>query len=139
MKYLFLVPFLLLINSFKQKQLQNQRVKDAYQLKSTGVQENLKKHGLNSKTYNLYIRVFKHDGIVELWGKDNSSSTYKLFREYNICMSSGDLGPKRKQGDYQVPEGFYHIDRFNPNSNFYLSLGINYPNTSDRIQVIKTN
>jgi murein L,D-transpeptidase YafK len=42
-------------------------------------------------------------------------------------------GPKRKQGDYQIPEGFYHIDRYNPYSVFYLSLGINYPNKSDRI------
>lgn len=42
------------------------------------------------------------------------------------------MGPKRRQGDGQVPEGFYYIDRFNPISNFYLSLGINYPNLSDK-------
>jgi murein L,D-transpeptidase YafK len=39
----------------------------------------------------------------------------------------------------QIPEGFYHIDRFNPYSNFYLSLGINYPNKSDRILGNKSN
>ena len=43
------------------------------------------------------------------------------------------MGPKRMEGDYQVPEGFYHINEFNPNSNYHLSLGINYPNASDRI------
>jgi len=37
------------------------------------------------------------------------------------------------QGDGQIPEGFYHIDRFNPSSTFHLSLGLNYPNKSDRI------
>jgi len=37
------------------------------------------------------------------------------------------------QGDYQVPEGFYYINEFNPRSNYYLSLGLNYPNASDRI------
>jgi hypothetical protein len=37
------------------------------------------------------------------------------------------------EGDYQVPEGFYFIREFNPNSNYYLSLGINYPNASDKI------
>ena len=42
-------------------------------------------------------------------------------------------GPKRREGDLQIPEGFYYIDRFNPKSNFYLSLGINYPNQSDRV------
>ena len=36
-------------------------------------------------------------------------------------------------GDFQVPEGFYYISEFNPNSNYYLSLGINYPNVSDKI------
>jgi hypothetical protein len=37
------------------------------------------------------------------------------------------------QGDFQVPEGFYYINEFNPNSNYYLSLGLNYPNASDKI------
>jgi murein L,D-transpeptidase YafK len=48
-------------------------------------------------------------------------------------MQSGTLGPKRMEGDYQMPEGFYYINEFNPNSNFHLSLGLNYPNASDRI------
>src|SRR5690606_7945323 len=50
---------------------------------------------------------------------------------YPICARSGILGPKEKQGDGQVPEGFYYINRFNPVSNFHLSLGINYPNEAD--------
>jgi hypothetical protein len=37
------------------------------------------------------------------------------------------------EGDYQVPEGFYYINEFNPRSQYYLSLGINYPNISDRV------
>jgi murein L,D-transpeptidase YafK len=48
-------------------------------------------------------------------------------------MQSGSLGPKRMEGDYQMPEGFYYINEFNPNSNFHLALGLNYPNASDRI------
>lgn len=134
MKYLLLyIPLFFLQENFKKEQLQYKNVKNAYELKYNGVKNNLQKHQLNSKEYSLYVRVFKYDGIVELWGKNANSTTYKLFREYNICMSSGDLGPKRKQGDYQVPEGYYHINRFNPNSSFHLSLGINYPNASDRI------
>lgn len=46
---------------------------------------------------------------------------------------SGDQGPKRREGDRQAPEGFYTIDRFNPNSSYLLSLGLDYPNASDRI------
>jgi murein L,D-transpeptidase YafK len=48
-------------------------------------------------------------------------------------MQSGTMGPKRMEGDYQVPEGFYQINEFNPNSNYHLSLGLNYPNASDKI------
>jgi hypothetical protein len=36
-------------------------------------------------------------------------------------------------GDYQVPEGFYYINEFNPKSNYHLALGLNYPNASDRV------
>jgi len=134
MKYFTLLAlFTLMATDFKTNQLKFSRVKDAYQLKYSGVQENLKKHGLISKNYHLYIRVFKYDGIVELWGKNKDQEQYTLFREYDICANSGELGPKRKQGDFQVPEGYYHIDRFNPKSKFHLSLGVNYPNTSDKI------
>ena len=53
-------------------------------------------------------------------------------RLYPLAATSGQLGPKRHTGDCQVPEGFYEIYRFNPQSNFHLSLGLNYPNTADR-------
>jgi len=51
---------------------------------------------------------------------------------FSICSRSGNLGPKRQYGDYQVPEGFYQIAQYNPASSYYLSLGLNYPNLSDR-------
>lgn len=81
----------------------------------------------------MYVRAFKYDREVEVWVKDELSEPYKLFKTYKICMQSGRMGPKRMEGDYQVPEGFYHINEFNPNSSYHLSLGINYPNGSDKI------
>ena len=48
-------------------------------------------------------------------------------------MQSGTTGPKRVQGDNQIPEGFYYINEFNPNSKYHLALGLNYPNASDRV------
>jgi murein L,D-transpeptidase YafK len=45
---------------------------------------------------------------------------------------SGKLGPKLKAGDNQIPEGFYKIDRYNPQSSYHLSLGLNYPNKLDK-------
>ena len=81
----------------------------------------------------IYVRSFKYDRQLEVWVKDDSLNKFRLFKTYKICMQSGTMGPKRMEGDYQVPEGFYHINEFNPNSNYHLSLGINYPNASDRI------
>lgn len=79
----------------------------------------------------LLIRAFKRDEVVELWA-GNRSGELVLVKTYPVCANSGALGPKRQRGDLQVPEGFYVIDRFNPWSTFHLSLGVNYPNKSDR-------
>jgi murein L,D-transpeptidase YafK len=81
----------------------------------------------------LYIRSFKYDSELEVWVKNKSSEKYKLFKTFKICALAGSLGPKRMAGDYQVPEGFYYINEFNPRSNYHLALGLNYPNSSDRM------
>jgi murein L,D-transpeptidase YafK len=81
----------------------------------------------------MYMRSFKLDRKLEVWVKDSAKGAYKLFKTYKVCMESGVLGPKRMEGDYQVPEGFYYINEFNPNSNYHLALGLNYPNASDKI------
>ncbi|WP_462251673.1 L,D-transpeptidase family protein [Ferruginibacter sp.] len=81
----------------------------------------------------MYVRSFKYDRQLEVWVKGNAKESFKLFKSYKVCMQSGTMGPKRMEGDYQVPEGFYYINEFNPNSNYHLALGLNYPNASDRI------
>jgi murein L,D-transpeptidase YafK len=81
----------------------------------------------------IYIRSFKFDSQLEVWVKNDLKDPYKLFKTYKVCALAGTLGPKRMEGDFQVPEGFYYINEFNPKSDYYLSLGINYPNVSDRI------
>jgi len=81
----------------------------------------------------IYIRSFKYDGQMEVWVKNDVKDQFQLFKTYKICALAGTLGPKRMAGDFQVPEGFYYINEFNPKSNYYLALGINYPNISDRI------
>ena len=81
----------------------------------------------------IYIRSFKYDSQLEVWVKDELKDPFQLFKTYKVCALAGTLGPKRMAGDFQVPEGFYYINEFNPKSNYYLSLGINYPNVSDRI------
>jgi murein L,D-transpeptidase YafK len=81
----------------------------------------------------VYIRSFKYDSEMEVWVKNKPAEKYKLFKTYKICALAGSLGPKRMAGDYQVPEGFYYINEFNPRSLYHLSLGLNYPNASDRM------
>ena len=82
--------------------------------------------------------AFKEEAILELYAKNKSDKIYKKICEYNIAEKSGALGPKRKEGDLQVPEGFYNIEIFNPVSSYHLSLGINYPNASDKIKGYKS-
>lgn len=81
----------------------------------------------------IYIRSFKYDSQLEVWVKQKIKDSFTLFKTYKVCALAGTLGPKRMEGDYQVPEGFYYINEFNPRSNYRLSLGLNYPNSSDRI------
>jgi murein L,D-transpeptidase YafK len=133
---LLVISFLLLGfvgGAFKDDQMRYQRVRTAYEQKLPDVKQTLSNHNISNENLNVYIRVFKQEGELELWGKNRSGEKFQLLKTFEICDSSGKLGPKREQGDRQVPEGFYHIDRFNPSSNYYLSMGVNYPNKSDRI------
>src|SRR6056297_2627581 len=126
-------------DSFKNQQLKYQRVRQAYQDKESTMLTLLSGKQIDRNDVQIYIRAFKREKQIELWGKNKSDSKFKLIKTYKICRTSGRIGPKRKQGDLQIPEGFYHINRFNPYSKFYLSLGINYPNKSDKILADKKN
>ncbi len=118
---------------FKTNQLKNSRVKDAYDTKWEDLKADLKKHTINPEDFDIYLRAFKQEKELQVWMKNKDDAKYQLFKTYEICSSSGTLGPKRKEGDGQVPEGFYKIDLFNPKSDYYLSMRINYPNASDII------
>jgi murein L,D-transpeptidase YafK len=81
----------------------------------------------------ILVRIFKEESELEVW-KEDQSGRMALLKTYPICRWSGDLGPKIKQGDRQAPEGFYTItpSLMNPNSSYYLSINMGYPNTYDR-------
>ena len=119
--------------SFVDFQRSQTRPADALRRKSDTLQKQFEAKGLQWPARYIYIRSFKFDGQLEVWVKNETKQPFKLFKSYKICALAGTLGPKRMQGDYQVPEGFYYINEFNPNSNYYLSLGLNYPNQSDKI------
>lgn len=118
--------------SFEESQKTFPRVRDMYERKEDLFAMKCRSRDVPETFSNMFIRVFKEEGILELWVQD-VNSRYVLFGEYKIYAMSGTLGPKRQEGDAQVPEGFYYIKEFNPFSNYHLSLGINYPNQSDLI------
>ena len=132
-KLFILVVLMLSQNSFKETQLRNVRVKTAYTEKEAIVKGYFVAKKLTYEQFSLFIRAFKKEQKLEVWIREKEKETYTLLHTYDFCAVSGTLGPKRKEGDYQIPEGVYSINHFNPLSNFYLSLGINYPNASDRI------
>ncbi len=109
------------------------RINDAMKRKIDTLYRQFRQKNLRWPAENIYLRSFKFDSRLEVWVKQPGKDQYTLFKSYKVCALAGTLGPKRMQGDYQVPEGFYHINEFNPRSNFHLSLGLNYPNASDRI------
>lgn len=80
----------------------------------------------------IFIRIFKESNELELWIK--AEKKYTLFKTYEICSYSGELGPKQREGDKQSPEGFYFVqsNHLNPFSSFHLSFNIGYPNNYDR-------
>ena len=81
----------------------------------------------------ILARIFKEEAELEIW-KKNRDGEYALLKTYPICRWSGDLGPKKKEGDRQAPEGFYTITpgQMNPNSNYYLAFNTGFPNAYDR-------
>ncbi len=81
----------------------------------------------------ILVRIFKEESELEIW-KQDTSGKFTHLKTYPICRWSGELGPKVKQGDRQAPEGFYTITpaQMNPNSNYYLSFNLGFPNAYDR-------
>ncbi len=81
----------------------------------------------------ILIRIFKEEAEMEVW-KRTRESKYALLKTYPVCKWSGNLGPKKKEGDRQAPEGFYTITpaQMNPNSNYYLAFNTGFPNVYDR-------
>ncbi len=122
---------LLPLNSFAQTVPNSPRLEAVSKRISPILIADLKKKNLNFGSP-IFIRIYKQSNILELWIK--SSKNYKLYKTYNICTFSGNLGPKLKEGDRQAPEGIYWVSKsqLNPNSNYHLSMNLGYPNLYDR-------
>ncbi|HML27884.1 MAG TPA: murein L,D-transpeptidase family protein [Hyphomicrobium sp.] len=80
----------------------------------------------------ILIRIFKSEFELELWMQRDG--VFRRFATYSVCRWSGRIGPKQREGDVQAPEGFYAVDQaaLNPNSRWYRSFNLGYPNAFDR-------
>lgn len=120
------------MTDFLTYQLQFERVRGAIDAKQVEIEKIVRKNDLELGNFHLLMMAFKESDELELYAKPKEAGQYRKIQSYAICGRSGLPGPKQKEGDGQVPEGFYYVDRFNPKSKFHLSLGLNYPNESDR-------
>lgn len=91
---------------------------------------NLERLHLDHLPSKIKIFAFKDQRILEVHAQTKKG--YQLLKKYPFTAYSGLLGPKLKEGDRQIPEGIYKIEHLNPNSSYYLSLKVNYPNAYDR-------
>ena len=119
--------------SFMEYQKSFPTVSYASKLKEDTLKKQFSALGLQWPPKQIYVRSFKYDSQMEVWVRNNGNEPYKLFKTYRVCALAGSMGPKRMEGDYQVPEGFYYITQFNPRSEYHLALKINYPNASDKM------
>ena len=110
------------------------RVADARRRCGAALRASFEKAGVRWPADEIFLRGMKREGELELWARNGKGEAFRLVKPLRITAQSGGPGPKRREGDMQVPEGFYEVDRFNPHSTFHLSLGLNYPNASDRIR-----
>lgn len=140
----FLLSILLILmsdtasaQSFRESQQKFDRVATAYRDKGAVVDSLLKTAGISKEKCEILIRGFKREMSLEVWGRNRGERSFRLIVSYPFCALSGELGPKRKEGDLQVPEGVYSINHFNPQSSYFLSLGISYPNASDSVRGTK--
>jgi murein L,D-transpeptidase YafK/SAM-dependent methyltransferase len=111
----------------------SRRTEHAEREKLAEVKKFLAAAGVSYPPRRLLLRGFKQEMEVEVWATSRDHGPLTHVASYEICDISGGLGPKRRSGDGQVPEGFYHLDYFNRASAFHLSFRVNYPNASDRL------
>jgi murein L,D-transpeptidase YafK len=95
-------------------------------------QSYISKVGLSNPPDSLQLIAIKDEKQLELWFLKNRKKHF--VRRYPILAASGTAGPKLREGDRQVPEGFYRIISLNPNSDYHLSMKIDYPSRFDRAQ-----
>lgn len=130
-RLLLLMGLLAAVPGWGKEPGEDARVARARRAKERAVAETFAAAGVAWPPGELYVRAFKQERELEVWAGERGRPLRKV-KTFPFCAASGELGPKRRQGDEQVPEGFYTLDQFNPRSQFHLSMRVSYPNDADR-------
>jgi murein L,D-transpeptidase YafK len=115
----------------KGKKTVSQRIDEFGDIVRNRLTEDFNKTGISYPPASMVFIGLKAEKRLEVWVSQDRQS-YHLLKTYPILKASGKAGPKLREGDQQVPEGFYTIESLNPNSRFHLSLKLDYPNDFDQ-------
>lgn len=122
-----------------QKPQGNRTVAEAVKHYAPHVEPVLKRYfsrvGATYPPENIAFLAFKEERRLEVWARENNR--WLPIVSYPVKAASGRTGPKLRQGDFQVPEGLYKLLWLNPNSQYHLSMKVDYPNAFDRQQAAK--
>lgn len=123
-----------IVNKVKTQNTAESVKEKLYDQVTSRLQKNLSDIELQELPQKFSILAFKEEQILEVWAYIDTS--YHLLKSYPFSATSGTLGPKLREGDKQIPEGIYNIEYLNPNSKFYLSLKVSYPNDFEKQKAI---
>ena len=127
-----------LVNKVKGKETVESRIENIQENVWNRLENNLGLAGYKMDyPKEIILAAFKEERKLQVYSKDYNG--IKLIKEYPFTAFSGQLGPKLKEGDKQIPEGIYKVEYLNPNSSYYLSIKVSYPNAFDKSKTEFTN
>lgn len=92
----------------------------------------LEKAGLSQLPTQLTLVILKARRELVVFAPGPAAGNDVEIGRFAVTAASGGPGPKLREGDNQVPEGFYRIESLNPNSRYHVALRVNYPSADDR-------
>lgn len=80
----------------------------------------------------LILLGLKAEKELQVYSLDAQSDSPRFVCSFPILGTSGVLGPKLREGDKQMPEGFYRISELEPNTPYHVAMRVDYPNEFDK-------
>lgn len=134
--YLIIKPPYFIMNKFKPTRSIEDIVNTHAKTAGERIAPYFEKAEVSLQEFELSFLAFKKEQVLELYARNVFSKQWQKIKTYPFTAFSGQLGPKLKEGDKQIPEGIYHIEYLNPNSSYHLSLKVSYPNSFDKKKAV---